>query len=198
MARLAVLTSRKRTVALALAATTLAAAGVLAVVHFTGTSERVAPPEQAQEYQPPRIAADEPAASAPTSTDYSSVVDITGELLGDFSGDLSFARTLEQGEDVYPYGEPDTCLLEWATANLEALASAGTYETMTICDRPTLVLAGPDGADTKVLVHGAREDTAPEGARQLIADSTHDRMAFVAVRSADGMAQLLATAELPG
>ena len=195
MARMAVLSKRKR-VAVVVTATCFAAAAALTWLHLA-TPERVTPSSEEAEYQPPRVAANAPAASAPASTDYGTVADITEQLIHEFSGDLSFARSTEQATESFAYGEPDACLVEWASANLAGLAETGVYEVMTVCGRPTLVLAGPDGADSKVLVRAALEETAPAGARQIIAESVHDRMAFAAVRSEDGKAQLLATAELP-
>lgn len=196
MARMAVLSNRKR-VAVLVTATGLLALGAWAWIALSATQERVSPAEVSTEHQAPRIAADHPVAAAPAETEYTTVVDATSELLPVFTGDLSYARTLAQGSEQFPYAEPDQCLLDWATANLAALSETGTYDVLMVCDRPTLVLAGPEGADTKVFAHGALTDTAPAGARQLVGESTHDRMAFVAVRSADGKAQLLATAELP-
>lgn len=190
--------TRKRRVVIGVAAGL--AATLVAGVTLTSVlaPERVDPSEVSTEYQPPRVAANDAAVAAPADADFAEVEDVTDELINDFTGDISFARsTVQGGEEKFPYAEPDQCLLDWAKANLAELAAKGTYEVVTVCDRPTAVLAGPDGADTKVLVYGALEDTAPEGAMQLIGESEHDRMAFAAVRSADGKAQLLATSELP-
>jgi len=193
VAHLAVL-RRKRTVAAAVVAAVVAV--VAAVVWVGLTPDEVTQPEPPDAYQPLSVPADDPVLAAPEDTDYADVVDVTDEVLPVFSGDLSVVRAQLQGDDAFPYGEPDQCLLDWVSANLQELSARGAYEVMTVCDRPTLVLAGPDGADAKVLVHGAMLDGAPAGARQIIGESTSQRMAFAAVRSADGKAQLMATAEL--
>jgi len=182
----------------------IGAAAVAAVALVAGAVVLLKPaPEFVPQYEtiesaPPKVPAGEPAVEAPTDADLDTVVDVTDELTTGFSGDLGLVRTdAQKGEPAFPYTETDACLLDWAKENLAMLAADGTYEVITVCDRPTAVLAGPAGADSKVLVFGALEEKAPTGMKEILIDSPHDRMAFAAVRSADGKAQLLATSELP-
>lgn len=153
------------------------------------------PQYTAPEFQPPRVASSDPVMAAPENTDFTTVVDVTDEVSSMFSGDLIDVRSQVQTESATTIEMvTDRCLWEWAAENLEAFAVDGVYEVMTVCGRPTAVLAGPAGADTKVLAYGALEATAPEGMRQLLAESTSDQMSFVAMRTSDDEAQLLAVA----
>jgi hypothetical protein len=124
--------------------------------------------------------------------------DAAGELTATLAGDLGNVRSRSQGEQVSPPQlVPDPCLLEWGKTNLAALAATGAYEVVDVCGRPTAVLAGAAGTDSKVLAYGALEKSAPEGMRALIADSQNGHVAVAGVRSVDGAARLLAVAMLP-
>lgn len=168
------------------------------VVSNIMNSGRVDPSELTITPQPKAVPANEPVVAAPTDADFASVVDVTADLSGMFVGDIADVRGRTQGEQkMPPAAEPDACLLEWAKANLAPLAATGAYQVVDVCGRATAVLAGPLGADTKVLVYGALEADAPAGMLQVMGESTSEKMAFAAVRSADEQAQLIATAVLP-
>lgn len=149
--------------------------------------------------QPEQVGYGDAAAAAPISTDTSAgVEDIYDEHEVSFGGNVSAARSAELGEWAgHVLAVEDECLTSWATEQLGALATAGTFETITVCDRPTVVVAGPAGINTGNLVYAAAEDGAPAGAAEVLLDSDTNRFAFTAVRSAGGEAVLLAAAELP-
>lgn len=138
-------------------------------------------------------------AAAPAGTDTSAgVVSIFDEHEVSFGGNVGAARDMKMGEYTgQVLAVEDECLTNWATEHLGELATAGTFATLDICDRPTLVVAGPAGINTGNLTYAAAEPTAPSGAADVIINSSTNRMAFTAVRSSDGEAALLATAELP-
>ena len=190
-------TDHKRSVIIGAAA--LAAALVAVVILMRMFSPVIVPEsERIIVPQPPQIPVNGPSVAAPEGTDFTIIEEVSEEFAPGFAGDIIDVRTrVGQKEKPGPATVVDGCLLEWAKANLEVLATAGAYQVVTVCERPTAVLAGPAGADNKVLVYGSLEDGAPEGMEQTLAESTSDRMAFVAVRTADGRAQLLAAAELP-
>lgn len=180
------------------AAAVVAALAVALVVYLNVASTFV--PQYAAPADPagPKISSNDPVAAAAEDADLTDVVDVTAKVSSMFTGDLGVTRTdVQGGAEKYPYTVDDECLLEWAKSNITTLAPTGTYEVVTVCGRPTAVLAGPASADSKVLVYAAAEDTAPAGMRELLLESTSDRVAFAAVQSADGEAQLLAASPLP-
>lgn len=190
--------SRRRPILIG-AAAIAAAALVGGVVLVNALSpERVDPESVAITPQPQQVAANEPVVAAPAESDLSQVEVVSDELVSGFGGDVIDARSRVQ-EDATTALEivtDDECLTDWATANLAELAASGAYQVVDICGRPTAVLAGPAGSDSKVLVYGALEEGAPVGMRDIIAEATSTKVAFAAVRTADGQAQLLATAVL--
>jgi hypothetical protein len=147
---------------------------------------------------PQQVAANEPVVAAPAGAEVTAVKDVTAEFSSVVVGDLVDARSRVQHKQLpSPIAVVDQCLSDWSKANLAALAVKGAYEVVEVCGRPTLVLAGPAGADSKVLVYSSLEKSAPAGVKQLLAESTSNRIAFAGVRSTDDKAQLLAVAVLP-
>lgn len=191
-------TKKRRTKAVVAAAAAAVAAGLVAAValqpdYVTATDYRLRD-DQAQQ-----VPVTDPIAAAPAGTNTSfGITDVSLELAGQFAGDLGAARSTATGKEAPQIvALQDDCLAAWATENLGALAAAGAYQVVDVCDRPTVVLAGAAGADTKVLVHAAAEIDGGDAIAQILHRSTSNRMAFTAVRSHDGQAQLLAAAELP-
>ena len=180
-------------------AAAVAAVALVAGVGLHATfGPNVAPSEYVPRDQPEQVAVNGPAAAAPADADTTQVTDVTADLVTEFLGDLENVRSrATEKKSANVVAEHDQCLADWATAHLAELAAVGTYAVVDVCDRPTAVLAGPAGADSKVLTYGALEETAPARMPETIATSTSNRIAFTAVRSTDGEAQLLATAELP-
>ncbi|CAM5533613.1 hypothetical protein [Leifsonia shinshuensis] len=196
-ARHAEITRRTRWL-LAAAATVAIGGSVAAILAFSSQLHRVDPTTVTIKTGPQQVAANAPVAPAPTTAKLAQPSDATGELTATLSGDLGNVRSRsDEQQAAPPQLVPDPCLLEWGMTNLAALAGTGAYEVVDVCGRPTAVLAGSAGADSKVLAYGALEKSAPEGMRSLIADSRNARVAVAGVRSVDGAAQLLAVAMLP-
>lgn len=192
-------TSRRRPILIGAAAIAAAAlVGGIVLANVLGP-ERVDPESVVITPQPQQVAANDPVVAAPEDADLTTVEVISDDLVSGFGGDVIDARSRVQDDSVtmLEVVTDDECLTSWAKENLAALAEAGAYQVIDVCDRPTAVLAGPAGSDSKVLVYGSLEDTAPDGIRDVIAEATSTKVAFAAVRTTDGEAQLLATAVLP-
>lgn len=183
------------------AAIVVAALGTGVIVHQVN-APNVPASLATQVPRPSQIPVNAPVAAAPADATLTSVVDVTSSFRSDFAGNVADVRSRVQGDaQRVPTIEEDACLTEWAKGHLPELAARGAYEVLDVCGRQTAVLAGPAGADAKVLVYGALEKTAPAGAKALFGKSTSNRLAFVAVRSddadPDSQAQLMAAAVLP-
>ncbi|WP_311245428.1 MULTISPECIES: hypothetical protein [unclassified Microbacterium] len=192
-------TSRRRPILIGAAViATAALVGGIVLANVLGP-ERVDPQSVEITPQPQQVAANEPVVAAPEDADLTAVEVISDDLVSGFGGDVIDARSRVQDDSatMLEVATDDECLTEWAKANIAELAASGAYQVIDICDRPTAVLAGPAGSDSKVLVYGSLEDTAPDGMRAIIAEATSTKVAFAAVRTTDGEAQLLATAVLP-
>ncbi len=189
-------------VGLGLGLLVLAGLGTVTAVNVFGP-ERVPDSEIAlPENQPLQVAQNKPVEPAPADADFTEVVDVFDEVARVFQGDLRDVRGQVLPEEQQAGANVpvvtavhDECLQEWAQKSLPVLAEGGTYAVLTVCDRDVAVLAGPTGADSKVLVYGSLEDSAPEGMRETLAESTASEMALVALRTADGKAQVLMAAE---
>lgn len=190
-----------KTLVLGAAAIVVAALGAGIIVH-QATGPNVPKSLATQVPRAPQVAANDPVVAAPAGADVASAIDETGSFTRDFAGNVVDVRLQVQGKQKpAPTVVDDQCLSDWAKENLAALAPNGAYEVVEVCGRPTAVLAGPAGADSKVLVYGAIQESAPAGMKSLFAESTSNRMAFVAVRSDEQdpaqRAQLMAAAVLP-
>jgi hypothetical protein len=184
--------------------TVLIGAAALAVVLVGGIGIAVFQPERVDLSQvkiqnhPQQVAANAPVVAAPAGAKVATPKDVTSEYASVVAGDLADARNRVQHKQLRPpVVVVDACLSNWAMANLASLSTTGTYELVEVCGRPTAVLAGPAGADSKVLVYSSLEKSAPSGMKQLIAESTSNRIAFAGARSVDDKAQLLAVSLLP-
>lgn len=191
--------NRRRSVVIgaAVIAAAVLVGGGIALTNVLGP-EKVDPETVVMSPQPPQVAADDPVVAAPEEADLTKVEVISDDLAGGFEGDVIDARSRVQDASTTTLDvvTDDTCLTDWAKANIAQLAATGAYLVVDVCGRPTAVLAGPAGSDSKVLVYGSLEDTAPDGMRELIAEETSTKVAFTAVRTTDGEAQLIATAVL--
>ncbi|MCY1718458.1 hypothetical protein OVA26_16100 [Microbacterium sp. SL62] len=188
--------SRRRPILIGVATFAVAAlVGGLVLANALGP-ERVDPASLVITPQPQQVAANDPVVAAPATADLSQVEVISKDLQSGFGGDVLDARSRagsDAGVTAVQIDTDDTCLEDWAKQNLAQLAASGAYEVVDVCGHQTAVLAGPAGSDSKVLVYGALEETAPAGMREIVtADSAI--MTFVAVRTVDGKAQLLAAA----
>lgn len=191
----------RKTLVIGAAAIVVAALGTGVIVH-QATGPNVPKSLATQVPRPSQIPANAPVAAAPADATLTSLVDVTGSFRSDVAGNVADVRSRVQGDaQQLPTIEADTCLTAWAKGHLPELAARGVYEVIEVCGRKTAVLAGPAGADAKLLVYGALEKAAPAGAKALFAKSTSNRIAFVAVRTGDkdpaAQAQLMAATVLP-
>jgi hypothetical protein len=188
----------KRSILIRAAAATLAAL-VGGILVFTLQPERVDPASVTIDQVIEKVALDAPVAPAPAGADVTTpAVDVTAEFAEGFRGDIVSARsTWTEKAASTVITETDQCLLDWSKENLGPLAAEGTYAVLDVCGRATAVLAGKAGVDSKVLVFAVAEKEAPAEMKELLLESTSNRMAFSAVRSADGKAHLVAAAVLP-
>lgn len=191
----------RRTLVIGAVAIVVAALGVSIIVHHA-TGPNVPKSLATQVPRPSQIPANAPVAAAPANATLTDLVDVTDYFRSDVAGNVADVRSRVQGgAQQVPTVEDDACLTEWAKEHLRELAPHGTYEVLEVCGRETAVLAGPAGADAKVLVYSSLEKAAPAGAKALFGESTSNQLAFVAVRSDDrnpsDQAQLMAAAVLP-
>jgi hypothetical protein len=168
------------------------------VVHQVAQPQRVPLSDIHPVQGPAKVAANKPVVAAPAGADTSDATDITAKTAEEFAGSLVDARNHATGHTTTNIvAKKDSCLLGWAESNLAALSAKGSFRTVQACGHDAVVLAGPAGSDARVMTFGALEKDAPTGARKILIDSATNRMAYAAVQSVDGKAQLLVASALP-